>query len=84
MLTYRFYGDHTITSGLEGAWTPHPPTWDMGYFHMLLDYEYELVSTYDNSSGADQDAMATMILYVHAHDLEDFTRLQSADTGAAW
>jgi catalase-peroxidase len=38
-------GDHTITSGLEGAWTPTPITWDMSYFHMLLDYEYELVKS---------------------------------------
>jgi catalase-peroxidase len=36
-------GDHTITSGLEGAWTPTPVQWSMNYFHMLLDYEYELV-----------------------------------------
>ena len=36
-------GDHTITSGIEGAWTPTPINWDMSYFHMLLDYEYELV-----------------------------------------
>src|SRR5690242_20964668 len=36
-------GDHTITSGLEGAWTPTPTTWDMTYFEMLLDHEYELV-----------------------------------------
>jgi len=36
-------GDHTITSGLEGAWTPTPVRWDMSYFHMLLDYDYELV-----------------------------------------
>jgi catalase-peroxidase len=36
-------GDHTITSGLEGAWTPTPITWDMTYFDMLLDHEYELV-----------------------------------------
>ena len=36
-------GDHTITSGLEGAWTPTPITWDNSFFHMLLDYEYELV-----------------------------------------
>ena len=35
--------DHTITSGLEGAWTPTPTMWDMSFFHMLLDYEYELV-----------------------------------------
>ena len=36
-------GDHTITSGLEGSWTPTPTKWTMNYFHMLLDYEYELV-----------------------------------------
>ena len=36
-------GDHTITSGIEGAWTPTPTTWDMSFFHMLLDYDYELV-----------------------------------------
>ncbi|HZF43856.1 MAG TPA: catalase/peroxidase HPI [Sphingomonadaceae bacterium] len=38
-------GDHTITSGLEGAWTPTPIQWDDTYFHMLLDYEYELVKS---------------------------------------
>ncbi|UZK66193.1 catalase/peroxidase HPI [Sphingomonas sp. M1-B02] len=37
--------DHTITSGLEGAWTPTPTRWTMNYFHMLLDYEYELVKS---------------------------------------
>ncbi len=36
-------GDHAITSGLEGAWTPTPITWDNSFFHMLFDYEYELV-----------------------------------------
>ncbi|RYH14468.1 MAG: catalase/peroxidase HPI [Alphaproteobacteria bacterium] len=38
-------GDHTITSGLEGSWTPNPIRWDGGYFHMLLDYDYELVTS---------------------------------------
>ncbi|MBR0664755.1 catalase/peroxidase HPI [Roseomonas hellenica] len=38
-------GDHTITSGLEGAWTPSPTQWDNAYFHMLLDYDYELVTS---------------------------------------
>jgi catalase-peroxidase len=38
-------GDDTITSGLEGAWTPTPITWSMNYLHMLLDYEYELVKS---------------------------------------
>src|SRR5437868_4271408 len=35
--------DDTITSGLEGAWTPHPTKWGSDYWHMLLDYDYELV-----------------------------------------
>ena len=38
-------GDHTITSGLEGAWTPTPIRWSQNYFRMLLDYEYELVKS---------------------------------------
>ncbi|MCA3717757.1 MAG: catalase/peroxidase HPI [Brevundimonas sp.] len=36
-------GDDAITSGIEGSWTPTPITWDMSYFDMLLDHEYELV-----------------------------------------
>jgi catalase-peroxidase len=35
-------GDDTITSGLEGAWTPNPFKWGMGYFDMLFGYEWEL------------------------------------------
>ncbi len=35
-------GRHTVTSGIEGAWTTHPTKWDNGYFHLLLNYEWEL------------------------------------------
>ncbi len=35
-------GEHTITSGIEGAWTPTPITWDMSYFETLFGYEWEL------------------------------------------
>jgi catalase-peroxidase len=35
-------GAHTITSGLEGAWTPTPITWDMSYFETLFGHEWEL------------------------------------------
>ncbi|WP_420317361.1 catalase/peroxidase HPI [Ekhidna sp.] len=35
-------GRHTITSGLEGAWTSEPTKWDNGYFKMLFEHEWEL------------------------------------------
>ncbi|SCZ55353.1 catalase-peroxidase [Thiohalomonas denitrificans] len=38
-------GGHAITSGLEGPWTPTPIKWDMSFFDMLFDYEYELVKS---------------------------------------
>jgi catalase-peroxidase len=38
----RGIGRHTVSSGLEGAWTTHPTRWDNGYFHLLLGYEWEL------------------------------------------
>ncbi|MEO0501558.1 MAG: catalase/peroxidase HPI, partial [Pseudomonadota bacterium] len=44
-------GEHAITSGLEGAWTPDPTTWDGGYFDMLLGHDYQLV---ESPAGAKQ------------------------------
>jgi catalase-peroxidase len=38
-------GRDAITSGIEGAWTPHPTRWDMGYFDVLFGYEWELVKS---------------------------------------
>ena len=40
--TTRGVGRDTVTSGIEGAWTTHPTTWDNGYFHLLLKYEWAL------------------------------------------
>ncbi len=37
------FGDHTITSGIEGSWVNTPTTWSENYFRLLLDYDYELV-----------------------------------------
>ncbi|MEO0657476.1 MAG: catalase/peroxidase HPI [Pseudomonadota bacterium] len=38
-------GRDAITSGLEGAWTPNPIQWDMGYFDVLFKYDWELTKT---------------------------------------
>jgi catalase-peroxidase len=38
-------GGDTITSGLEGAWTPSPTTWDHGYFDTLFGHEWELTKS---------------------------------------
>ena len=47
----RSVGRDTVTSGIEGAWTPHPTQWDNGYFHMLLNYEWALTKS---PAGANQ------------------------------
>jgi catalase-peroxidase len=39
------HGEHTTTSGIEGAWKPNPTRWDNGYFDMLFGYEWELVKS---------------------------------------
>ena len=38
-------GVDTISSGLEGAWTPTPVTWDNSYFDTLFGYEWELTKS---------------------------------------
>ncbi len=54
-------GEHTITSGLEGAWTTTPTQWSNNYFENLFGYEWELTKSPagahqwkpKNSGGAD-------------------------------
>jgi catalase-peroxidase len=38
-------GAHTITSGLEGAWTNEPTKWDNGFLENLYKYEWELTTS---------------------------------------
>ena len=38
-------GGDAITSGLEGAWTPTPATWDNSFFETLFGYEWQLVKS---------------------------------------
>ena len=39
------HGVHTLTSGLEGAWTNEPTKWDNGYLDNLFNYEWELTNS---------------------------------------
>jgi catalase-peroxidase len=38
-------GGDSITSGLEGAWTPTPIQWDNSFFDTLFGYEWDLVKS---------------------------------------
>jgi catalase-peroxidase len=44
-------GVDTTTSGLEGAWTATPTTWDNSFFDTLLGYDWELT---ESPAGAKQ------------------------------
>jgi catalase-peroxidase len=44
-------GAHTLTSGLEGAWTKEPTKWDNGFLENLYEYEWELT---ESPAGAKQ------------------------------
>jgi catalase-peroxidase len=44
-------GGHTITSGLEGAWTPTPIQWSNNFFTVLFGFEWELTKS---PAGANQ------------------------------
>jgi len=39
------HGAHTITSGLEGAWTTNPAKWDNNYLENLFKYDWELTKS---------------------------------------
>ena len=45
------FGEYTITSGLEGAWTPTPTKWDNTYLETIFAHEWEVV---ESPAGAKQ------------------------------
>ena len=61
-------GRDTISSGLEGAWTPNPIKWDNGYFDMLFGYDWELTKS---PAGAKIWHAVNLEDENHAPDVED-------------
>ena len=76
-------GADTITSGLEGAWTPTPVTWDNSYFETLFGYEWELVKS---PAGANQwapkgGAAADAVPDAHNPSVKHPPMMTTADLG---
>ncbi|MEM7097309.1 MAG: catalase/peroxidase HPI [Pseudomonadota bacterium] len=74
-------GGDTITSGIEGAWTPTPIQWDNSYFETLFKYEWELS---ESPAGAAQwrpsdDAGAQEVPDAHDVDKRHAPMMTTAD-----
>ncbi|MEL6603234.1 MAG: catalase/peroxidase HPI [Cyanobacteria bacterium J06614_10] len=74
-------GVHTITSGIEGAWTNNPIRWDNNYFENLLGYEWELTKS---PAGAQQwrpkgGALATAVPDAHDPSRRHAPMMTTAD-----
>ena len=74
-------GVHTITSGIEGAWTATPITWDNSYFETLFGYEWQLNKS---PAGAHQwtptdPAAKTTVPDAHDPSLRHATMMTTAD-----
>ena len=70
-----------ITSGIEGAWTPTPTTWDNSYFDTLFGYEWEVTKS---PAGAWQwkpkdDAGADTVPDAHDPDKRHAPMMTTAD-----
>ncbi|WP_291296319.1 catalase/peroxidase HPI [Elioraea sp.] len=61
-------GAHAITSGIEGAWTPTPTTWDNSYFDTLFGFEWKLTKSPAGASQWIPTDPAAATLVPDAHD----------------
>ena len=74
-------GADTITSGLEGAWTPTPIAWDNSFWDMLFGFEWELTSS---PAGAKQwrpkdGAGADLVPDAHRPDVKHAPMMATTD-----
>jgi catalase-peroxidase len=75
------HGVNTITSGIEGAWTPTPTKWDMSFFDTLFGHEWELTKS---PAGAHQwkpkdPAAATLVPDAHDPSKRHAPMMTTAD-----
>ena len=75
------HGNDTITSGIEGAWTPNPTQWDNDYFEVLFKYDWELTKS---PAGAHQwtptkDAAARTAPSAHDASKQEALMMTTAD-----
>jgi catalase-peroxidase len=61
-------GGDTITSGLEGAWTPTPTTWDNSYFETLFSFEWQQTTSPAGAKQWEPTDPAAADLVPDAHD----------------
>ena len=63
-------GAQTISSGLEGAWTATPTSWDNNYFELLFKYEWEQTKSPAGATQWIPKEGAASNLVPDAHDLD--------------
>ncbi len=73
--------EDTITSGLEGAWTPTPTQWDNSFWDTLFGFEWELTHS---PAGAQQwkpkgDAGADLVPDAHRPDVRHAPMMATTD-----
>ncbi len=72
-------GVDTISSGIEGAWTPTPTKWDNSFFAVLFGYEWELTKS---PAGAHQWAAKELADNDHAPEVDGSGKAQLMMTTA--
>lgn len=75
--------DDTITSGLEGAWTPNPSQWDHDFFDVLLNYDWELTKSPAGASQWTPTAESNAKLAPKAGDASNGQALMMTDADMA-
>ncbi len=72
-------GEHTTTSGFEGAWNSTPTQWDMGYFETLLNNDFELTESPSGHKQWHAPALAGTVPDAHNPDKTHSPVMSTAD-----